>query len=113
MRYKFTFKKNSSPTGLSSVGYGTPSTIVKYHGQEVGELSTDDSWIGEHTGRWTFRIKINNRRGGNCVWRWATLKAKDFASEQEGREYIKENAKRIYDIMADIYKDDADRGFCI
>ena len=105
MRYKFTFKKNRPSGGLAGIGEGTPSTMVKYAGEIVGELCTDDSWMGANTGRWKFRFKINNKAGENCVWRWATLRGKDFASEVEGRKYIQENAKIFYDAMADIFKD--------
>lgn len=97
VRYKFTFKKNSYT-----------STTIKYHGQDIGELTTFGNWRGEHSLRWKLRIKINNNHlDENCVWRWLTLKAIDFASEQEGREYIKVNATSFYDSMADIFKDNA------
>ena len=105
MRYKFTFKKNKPSSGLLAIGEGTPSTIVKYNGQIVGELLTDDSWIGANTGRWRLRLKINNIVGENCVWRWASLKSTDFASELEGRAFIKAHAEELYNAMADVFKD--------
>ena len=74
MKYKFTFKKASRDR--FSLCDGTPSITVKYHGEAIGLLYTDDSWAGEHTGRWYVRIKVNTE--GKCPWRWSKLKT-DFS----------------------------------
>ena len=105
MKYKFTFKKARYSDRFSMCD-GTPSTTVRYHGEDIGLLHTDDSWRGAHTGRWYLRIKVNSGKN-RCPWEWRRLSI-SFSSEEEGRQYIKEHSLPLYRLMADIYKDNGD-----
>jgi hypothetical protein len=84
----FTFKRNN-PTGRYK-SFNNIFTDVKIKGKQCGVINEGDGF-----NNWSVRLIVKDEKQ-HCGWRWAKLK-KRFASEQEARDFLKENYEKLVD----------------
>jgi hypothetical protein len=94
---KFTFKKQPRETGLSSIGHPHPNVDIKLDGKVVGSIDAP-TWASRNKG-WVIRFtvmkdNINEDGNPNCEWKWVQIN-KEFETENDAREYIKNNSDQI------------------
>lgn len=82
------FKKHPKERGLAAVGSGQPSVDIKFNKKIIG-LIKSPSWYAKDN-FWRVRLTVKDDLG----FRWVTLKAK-FETENEAREWVKQNAELI------------------
>jgi hypothetical protein len=92
---KVTFKKWDKLTGLAAIGYGKRSVDIKIDKKLVGTIDAPNWQSEDSTWGISFMVmKTEPDDNPNSDWKNIRLRAK-FASENDAREFIKNNIDRI------------------
>lgn len=106
---KFTFKKEPRETGLRSVGYPNPNTVIKHNKKVVGMIYGPSWQTKDH--KWHVDLTVIKKEkddNPNCDCKRVSLirisLKRAFNSEPEARIWLNENCDRL--LALNLYHDD-------
>ena len=88
---RFTFKKDPRQTGLASVGYPDPDTVIKHDGRMVGVICAPN-WQGPDN-KWSVCLYAP-AADSVCGWKVLRMK-KRFDTEPEARAALQASADTL------------------
>jgi hypothetical protein len=103
---KITFKKHPRESGSWSIGHPNSDVDIKLDGKIIGIITgpawnTPDFWIVSIQ---VYKNDIMEDENPNCKWKWVRF-TKGFETENEAREYTKENIHAVLEKYKLYYTD--------